>query len=58
MNWNHLSRILLFGWLYIELRFGIRDTILWNWSIIRDFIYQYRASLLFIMWNLTTQIQL
>jgi hypothetical protein len=40
-------------WLHIEieLRFGIRDPILWNCNTTRNHLSQYRASPLCIAWN-------
>lgn len=42
-------RIIMFG--CMELKFGFRDPIHWNWTTTRNSLSQYRASLLCIEWN-------
>jgi hypothetical protein len=44
-------------WLYMELRFRIRDPILWNWTITKNSFSQYKISPLCIAWNWYTQFQ-
>jgi hypothetical protein len=44
-NWElELAFLNFVVWLHIELRFGIREPIPWNWTITRNSISQYRVS--------------
>jgi hypothetical protein len=44
-NWELESAFLnSLVWLHMELRFGTRDSIQWNWTINRNSLSQYRAS--------------
>jgi hypothetical protein len=51
-NWElELVFLNLVVWLHVELRFGIRGPILWNWTITRSPLSQYKTSPLNIAWN-------